>query len=47
MSDDDYGPPVGFFGRLRSAKPIAWVLIIGLVGVTASGATLLVILLGS
>lgn len=48
MSDDDYDDrPVGFLGRIRSAKPIAWVLIIGLVGVTASGATLLVILLGS
>ena len=46
MSDDDTRP-VGFLGKLRSAKAISWVLIIGLVGATASGATLLVILLGS
>lgn len=46
MSDDDYDDrPVGFLGRLRSAKPLAWLLIIGLVGITVSGATAIFALL--
>ena len=45
MTDDDR--PIGFLGRVRNAKVLTWVLIIGLVGVTASGTTLLVILLNS
>jgi hypothetical protein len=44
MSDDD-NSPVGFLGRLRSAKLLAWLLIIGLIGVTVSGATVLLVLL--
>ncbi len=45
MSDDD-NRPVGFLGRLRSAKALAWVLIVGLVAATASGLAILVAVLG-
>jgi len=46
MSDHD-DSPVGFLGRLRSMKIITWVLILGLVGLTLSGTTLLFVLLGN
>ncbi|MDX2025632.1 hypothetical protein [Microcella sp.] len=46
MSDHD-DRPVGFLGKLRSMKLITWVLIIGLVGLTLSGTTLLFVLLNN
>jgi hypothetical protein len=41
MSDDDDTRPVGFLGRLRNMKAIAWVVIIGLVLVTVGASTIL------
>ncbi|MEN9620571.1 MAG: hypothetical protein RL499_764 [Actinomycetota bacterium] len=46
MSDHD-DRPVGFLGKLRSMKLITWVLIIGLIGITLSGTTLLFVLINS
>lgn len=46
MSDHD-DRPVGFLGKLRSMKIITWVLILGLIGLTVSGTTLLFVLLNS
>jgi len=46
MSDYD-DRPVGFMGRVRNMKLLTWVLIIGLVAATVSGATVLFVLLGS
>jgi len=46
MSDYD-DRPVGFLGRLRSMKIITWALILGLIGLTLSGTTLLFVLLGN
>jgi hypothetical protein len=46
MSDHD-DRPVGFLGRLRTMKIITWALIIGLVAITLSGTTFLVVLLGT
>lgn len=46
MSDHD-DRPVGFMGRVRTMKLVTWVLIIGLVGLTVSGTTLLFVLLNS
>ena len=46
MSDHD-DRPVGFMGKVRTMKLVTWVLIIGLVGLTVSGTTLLFVLLNS
>lgn len=46
MTDHD-DRPVGFLGRVRSMKIITWVLIIGLVGLTLSGTSLLFVWLNS
>jgi hypothetical protein len=41
MSDDDYDSrPVGFLGKLRNAKVLTWVLIIGLLALTVGGTTI-------
>ncbi|MDF1477476.1 hypothetical protein PYV02_00080 [Leifsonia sp. H3M29-4] len=44
MSDDDDDRPVGFLGRLRNMKAIAWIVIIGLVLLTVGASTILFIL---
>lgn len=41
--DDDDNSPVGFLGRLRNAKALTWVLIIGLLALTVGGTTLFVL----
>jgi len=46
MSDHD-DRPVGFMGKVRTMKLVTWVLIIGLVGLTVSGTTLLFVLLNN
>ena len=46
IDEDEDTTPVGFLGRLRNAKLITWVLIIGLVALSF-GATSLVVILGS
>lgn len=46
MSDYD-DRPVGFMGKLRGMKLITWALIIGLVGLTVGGTTLLFVLLNN
>ncbi|UYN83497.1 MAG: hypothetical protein KIT89_12560 [Microcella sp.] len=46
MSDHD-DRPVGFMGKVRNMKIVTWVLIIGLVGLTVSGTTLLFVLLNN
>ena len=46
MSDHD-DRPVGFMGKVRTMKLVTWVLIIGLIGLTVSGTTLLFVLLNS
>lgn len=43
--NNDSNHPVGFMGRVRSMKVVTWLLIIGLVGLTVSGTTLLFVLL--
>lgn len=41
MSDnDDDSRPVGFLGKLRNAKVLTWVLIIGLLALTIGGSTI-------
>jgi hypothetical protein len=45
MSDHDEGP-VGFMGRVRNMKVLTWLLIVGLVGLTIGGTSLLFILFG-
>lgn len=46
MSDHDERP-VGFMGRVRNMKVLTWALIIGLVGLTVGGTTLLFVLLNA
>lgn len=46
MSDHDERP-VGFMGRVRTMKVLTWVLILGLIGLTVSGTTLLFVLLNT
>lgn len=46
MSDHDERP-VGFMGRVRTMKVLTWVLILGLIGLTVSGTTLLFVLLNA
>jgi hypothetical protein len=46
MSDHDERP-VGFMGRVRTMKLLTWVLILGLVGLTVGGTTLLFVLLNN
>jgi hypothetical protein len=41
MSDDNDIGPVGFLGRLRSKKAIAWIVIIALVLLTVGASTIL------
>jgi hypothetical protein len=45
MSDHDERP-VGFMGRVRNMKVLTWLLIVGLVGLTIGGTSLLFILFG-
>lgn len=45
MSDHDERP-VGFMGRVRNMKVLTWLLIVGLVGLTVGGTSLLFILFG-
>lgn len=41
MTDDDYDSrPVGLFGRLRNAKVLTWVLIIGILALTIGGSAI-------
>ncbi|MDH6179839.1 hypothetical protein M2152_000021 [Microbacteriaceae bacterium SG_E_30_P1] len=40
MSDDDDTGPVGFLGRLRNGKVLAWVLIISLVVLAVGAGTI-------
>lgn len=46
MSDHDERP-VGFMGRVRTMKVVTWALIIGLVGLTVGGTTLLFVLMNA
>lgn len=45
MSDHDERP-VGFMGRVRTMKILTWLLIIGLIGLTIGGTSLLFIFFG-
>lgn len=40
MTDDDDYRPVGFLGKLRNARVLTWVLIIGLIALTVGGASI-------
>lgn len=41
MNDENDTSPVGFLGRLRNMKAIAWVVIIGLVLLTIGASAIL------
>jgi hypothetical protein len=46
MTDEDFNDePVGFLGKLRGLKVLTWLLIIGLIGITVGGTSILFFLL--
>ena len=41
--DDDDNSPVGFLGRLRKARGLTWILIIGLLALTVGGTSIVLL----